>query len=182
MWNTKQRDRQKHGTQWGSWYCLISWSMHEWFGFDVQCCCIDHFLKTSIFSHVLQAAVQILRFLRVEGCRIWLKFAVQFIFISALVILLTTIHPFLHQQTEIPIYRQRGVMRMYMYYNSTWGFPTAGAERERGERGTCVIVDPCSSNTSVSWNRPGQSMCPQIKLWIRSIQVWAVLESAARKL
>lgn len=40
--------------------------MHEWFGFDVQCCCIDHFLKMSIFSHVLQAAVQILRFLRVE--------------------------------------------------------------------------------------------------------------------
>lgn len=117
-------------------------------------------------------------------CRIWLKFAVEFIFILALVIFFNNDHPFLHQQTKIPINRQRGVMRMYMYYNSTWGFPTAGADREkeRGERGTCVIVDPCSSNTSVSRNRPGKSMCFQIKLWIRSIQVWAVLESAARKL
>lgn len=153
--------------------------------FDVQCCCIDHFLKTYIFSHVWQAAVQILRFLCVEpvvefdwnlllslsSFQLWLFF-------------FNKDHPFLHQQTKIPIYRQRGVMRMYMYYNSTWGFPTAVADREkeRGERGTCVIVDSCSSNTSVSRNRPGQSMCPQIKLWIRSIQVWAVLESAARKL
>lgn len=132
MWNTKQRDRQKHGTHWGSWYCLISWSMHEWFGFDVQCCCIDHFLKTSIFSHVLQAAVQILRFLRVEPV---VEFDWNLLFslssFQLLLFFLTTIHPFLHQQTEIPIYRQRGVMRMYMYYNSTWGFPTAGAERER---------------------------------------------------
>lgn len=67
VWNTnRETDRSTVCTQWSSWYCLISWSMHEWFGFDVQCCCIDHFLKTSIFSHVWQAAVQILRFLCVE--------------------------------------------------------------------------------------------------------------------
>lgn len=91
VWNTnRETDRSTVCTQWSSWYCLISWSMHEWFGFDVQCCCIDHFLKTHIFSHVWQAAAQILRFLCVEPV-VEFDWNLLFIFISALVIFLTRI-------------------------------------------------------------------------------------------
>lgn len=33
VWNTnRETDRSTVCTQWSSWYCLISWSMHEWFG------------------------------------------------------------------------------------------------------------------------------------------------------
>lgn len=48
-------------------------------------------------------------------------------------------------------------MRMYMYYNSIWGFLIVGVDREkeRGERGICVIVDLCLFNIFVSRNRFG---------------------------